>query len=124
MNSNNTLILGIAGGSIAMVILGLIIYNVTGNTGDDGKGVNITKNNDEVESYIPYGNDVKSSFNNDDFLEGIPRDEVNKLRQMNKDDGMDDEGDMPKVYGGKPKKRSRKRVNKKKRKTQKKKHKK
>jgi hypothetical protein len=118
MNSNNTLILGIAGGSIAMVILGLIIYNVTGNTGDDGKGISqVLNNNNGVNSFIPYGNEET------DPEVAIAKQEVGNYTKY---DDMENNGNDPTAprVGGKTKRRRSMKTKHKKRKTQKKKHKK
>ena len=93
MNTNKTLIISIAGGSFLMVILGLIIYNVSGNTGD-GKVIsqvsNIDKNNNPFKD-IPY-----SKF---ETLES--KKEINDIKKYTNDHSDLDNQSFPGMDGGK-----------------------
>ena len=92
MNTNKTLIISIAGGSFVMVILGLIIYNVSGNTGD-GKVSNTTQKKGYT---LP--SDYDKDFDPDDLVH-IAKEEKKIYNNYNNDE-MDEKDDMP-IVGGK-----------------------
>ena len=101
-----------------MVILGLIIYNVSGNTGDD-KGSNTTQ-----QKAYTLPSDYDKDFEPDDLVH-IAKEEK-EIYKKYKNDEMDDVDDMPKVIkGGKTRRIKRmRRTKNKKRKHKKTKHKK
>lgn len=116
MNTNKTLIISIAGGSFVMVILGLIIYNVSGNTGD-GKVSNTTQ-----QIGYTLHSDYDKDFEPNDLVH-IAKEETNIYKNYNNDE-MDEKDDMP-IVGGKTRRIKRmRRTKNKKRKHKKTKHKK
>jgi hypothetical protein len=98
MSSNNTFILSIAGGSIVVVILGLIIYKSNANTND--KNVVIVSNdstdynglNENPDDYTTYA----------DFEEKESDKENENIRKATQEDDLDYK--FPGMEGGKTKK--------------------
>jgi hypothetical protein len=118
MNTNNTIILSIAGGGIAIVILTLILFNVRGNT-SEVKRSNTTQQTDD-------GYTLREGYDKD----FEPNDEVHiatgEVKDYNNDEMDEEMDDMPKVIGGSKtmRKRRSRRTKNKKRKHKKTKHKK
>jgi hypothetical protein len=102
MNTNKTLIISIAGGSFVMVILGLIIYNVSGNTGD-GKGISQVSN---IEKKID-PNDNPYNMNYSDYEEVESNKEKKNIKKNTQDHSDLDNQIFPGMDGGRTRTRTR-----------------
>ena len=99
MNTNKTLIISIAGGSFLMVILGLIIYNVSGNTGD-GKGISQSN----VEKRINANDNPYYDITYSDFESAESKKEKKDIKKYTQDFSDLDNQSFPGMDGGKTRK--------------------